>query len=175
MFTAMLSSNFAFNLLDKAGITEKVYAYIANLLNRHVLRRNTFDTELIAGAFDALDGFWLKYGRTKWYNESQIRVIVGVVLESLRDNQLDAAEIRRLTRVITGEWKPEIAESKVTADPATLLPAKVEETVTKALEIYEEVKVSKKQIPLFVEKTAALVSKSVSTDKIVGSFLKFFR
>lgn len=171
----MIRSNFTINLLDKSGVVEKVYVFVADFLNRHLLRRNTFDPELITDAFNALDGFWLKHGKMSRYNDSQIRIIVGTVLEALRDNQLNSEEIRRLTRFITGRWDPEIAEKKVTMDPEVLLPAPVEQEVEKVLEVYEKVRVGADQIPTFVEKTTGLVSKSLSTDKVISSVLRMFR
>jgi hypothetical protein len=131
--------NFTFNLLDRYGLVELGYTRVSNFVNRHILRRNTLNTELIADAFMAVDGFWLKHGRTKWYSESDIRVIVGSVVESLRDNDLSSEEVRTLVKYITAKWKPEIAESKATADTNVLIPSPVENNALRAVEIWRQV------------------------------------
>lgn len=131
--------NFTFNLLDRYGLAKIGYTRVSNFVNKHILRRNTLNTELIADAFTAVDGFWLKHGRTKWYNESDIRVIVGSVVESLRDNELTPSEVRVLVSYITAKWKPGIAESKATADTDVLIPSPVENNALRAVEIWRQV------------------------------------
>lgn len=131
--------NFTFNLLDRYGLAEIGYIRVSNFVNRHILRRNTLDTELIADAFRAVDGFWLKHGRTRWYGESDIRVIVGSVVESLRDNELSSGEVRTLVNYVTAKWSPEIAESKATADTDVLIPSPVENNALRAVEIWRQV------------------------------------
>lgn len=131
--------NFSFNLLDRYGLVELGYTRLSNLINKHILKRNTLDTELIADAFTAVDGFWLKHGRTRWYSESDIRVIVGSVVESLRDNELSSGEVRTLVNYVTAKWKPGIAESKATADTDVLIPSPVENNALRAVEIWRQV------------------------------------
>jgi hypothetical protein len=126
--------NFTFNLLDRYGLVELGYTRVSNFVNRHILRRNTLNTELIADAFMAVDGFWLKHCRTKWYSESDIRVIVGSVVESLRDNDLSSGEVRTLVKYITAKWKPEIAEGT-----DALIESEVENNALRAVEIWRQV------------------------------------
>lgn len=126
--------NFTFNLLDRYGLAEIGYIRVSNFVNKHILRRNTLNTDLIADAFMAVDGFWLKHGRTKWYGESDIRVIVGSVVESLRDNELSSGEVRTLVKYITAKWKPEIAE-----DTDALIESEVENNALRAVEIWRQV------------------------------------
>ena len=130
---------FTFNLLDRYGLVELGYIRLSNLINKNLLKRNTLNTELIADAFQAVDGFWLKHGRTRWYSESDIRIIVGSVVESLRDNSLNSKEVRVLVNYITAKWKPEIAESKATADTSVLIPSPIENNAMRAVEIWRQV------------------------------------
>jgi hypothetical protein len=143
--------SFTFNLLDRYGLAEIGYFRLSNFINKNVLKRNTLNTQLIADAFTAVDGFWLKHGRTKWYSESDIRVIVGSVVESLRDNELTSREVRTLVKYITAKWKPEIAESKATADTSVLIPSPVENNALRAVEVW-------KQIPTGLISTSDFIS-----------------
>lgn len=162
--------NFTFNLLDRFGVLEKVYTFFANLVNKHVLSRHNFDTEYIADVFNAIDGFWLKYGRSKWYNESEIRVIVGSVVESLRDNQLTEPEVRALTNFVITKWRPDVAHSKKNVS----LPLVIEDNIFKSVELYSKINNPPKP-ETFVAKTAALVSKDLADGDIVKSLLGIFR
>jgi hypothetical protein len=103
---------FSFNTLDRIGLIDRLYVLVANLANKHILSRHNFDTEYIANVFNALDGFWLKYGRTQEYSDSEVRVIVGTIIEMLRDNKLSSNEVRKLSRYVMAKWKPDIAEQK---------------------------------------------------------------
>lgn len=125
-----------FNTLEYTGILDRIYIFIANFANRHILSRNTLNTELIADVFNAVDGFWLKYGKDHPYYNDEIRVIVGTIAETLRDNTLTANEVRRLTRFVTSRWSPDVALDKAKTPLESLLPPKVEEIAKRSLDVY---------------------------------------
>jgi len=128
--------NFTFNLLERFSVLRKIYPAVANSVNKNLLSRDLFDPELIADTFDALDSFWLKHGKSDWYSRSEIRVIIGVVLESLRDNNLSAKEVKKLVNYFTAEWKPEIARAKKIKKPLT------EALEKQAMDVVNQYKVS---------------------------------
>lgn len=163
-------TNFTFNLLDRYGILERGYVAVANAVNKHLLKRNTLDTELIADAFSAVDGFWLKHGRSKWYNESEIRVIVGSVVESLRDNKLDEKEVRSVVRYITAKWKPEIAEAKA---GSVSLPAPVENNALRAVEVYNQLPAGRVKPDTFIALGSRAIAENLPDNTIVNGVLGF--
>jgi hypothetical protein len=163
--------NFTFNLLDRYGLVELGYTRVSNFINKNLLERNTLNTELIADAFTAVDGFWLKHGRTKWYSESDIRVIVGSVVESLRDNELTSREVRTLVWYITANWKPEIAESKATADISVLIPSPVENNALRAVEIWRQIPVGRVSTSNFISLGSKAISENLPDASIVKGVL----
>jgi hypothetical protein len=162
--------NFTFNLLDRLPAVKKLYANVANSVNKNVLERELFDPELLANVFDALDSFWLKHGKTDWYSESEIRVITGMVLETLRDNDLSSKEVRKLVRFVVSVWRPEIAEKKA---PSPVLE-KVEGPALRAVEIYRKLN---QQIDVdgYVSKVSKVIGSKMPDNQIVNSLLKVFR
>lgn len=163
--------NFSFNLLGRFGLAEQAYLRLSNLVNKHILRRNTLNTEMIADAFNAVDGFWLKHGRTKWYGESDIRVIVGSVVESLRDNQLSAGEVRAAVNYITANWTPGAAKSKATAEPNVLLPPVVENNALRAVEVYNQIPTGKVDPADFVALGARAIAENLPDNTVVNGVL----
>lgn len=163
--------NFTFNLLDRFGILERVYVTVANTVNKHFLRRHTLNTELIAEAFKSVDGFWLKYGQTTWYSESEIRVIVGSIVESLRDNQLDSKEVRAAVNFITAKWKPEIAQTKASAEVEVLLPSPVENNALRAVEVYQQLPAGKVDPADFVALGARAIAENLPDNTVVNGVL----
>jgi len=159
--------NFTFNLLDRYGLVELGYTRLSNLINKHILKRNTLNTELIADAFTAVDGFWLKHGRTRWYSESDILVIVGSVVESLRDNELSSGEVRTLVNYITAKWKPEIAESKATANTNVLIPSPVENNALRAVEVWKQIPKGRVSTSDFVSLGSKAISENLPDASIV--------
>ena len=159
--------NFTFNLLGRYGLVELGYTRLSNFINKNILKRNTLNTELIADAFRAVDGFWLKHGRTKWYSESDIRVIVGSVVESLRDNELSSGEVRTLVNYITAKWKPEIAESKATADTNVLIPSPVENNALRAVEVWKQIPKGRMSTSDFVSLGSKAISENLPDASIV--------
>lgn len=162
---------FTFNLLDRFGILERAYVTVANTVNKHLLRRHTLNTELISDVFRAVDGFWLKYGQTKWYSESEVRVIVGSIVESLRDNQLDAKEVRAAVNLITAKWKPEIAQTKASAEVGVLLPSPVENNALRAVEVYQQLPVGKVDPADFVALGSRAIAENLPDNTVVNGVL----
>jgi hypothetical protein len=162
--------NFTFNLLNRLPAVKKLYANVANSVNKNVLERELFDPELLANAFDALDSFWLKHGKTDWYSESEIRVITGMVLETLRDNDLSRKEVKKLVRYVVSVWRPEIAQSKALSPVLD----KVEGPALRAVEIYRKLN---QQIDVdgYVSKVAKVIGSKMPDNQIVNSLLKVFR
>lgn len=165
--------SFTFNTLERVGILDRVYVFLANLANRYVLSRHNFDTEYIADVFNALDGFWLKYGRMEKYNESQIRVIVGSVVESLRDNQLNADEVRKLTRYVTSKWNPEVAETKTSKPLDVLLPPHIEDVAKRSADLYGQFPPSRVRPEDFVALGTEIIAKNLDKDDkgLIGSMI----
>jgi hypothetical protein len=164
--------NFTFGLLARRTLTEKAYITIANLINKHLLNRNTLlNTELVYDAFNAIDAFWLKHGQSRWYNESQIRVIIGVILQSVRDNKLSAAEVKVLSRYITTKWSPEIAQSKE-VELSGKLSVELEDRVARSLKVFDKVKPEPEKIPEFVEKVSPKLSTNLPLYHIASAVAK---
>lgn len=169
--------NFTFNTLDRLGILDRAYAFVANAVNRHILSRHSFDTEYIANVFNAVDGFWLTYGRTHKYNDSEIRVIVGSIVEMLRDNSLSAKEVRRVTHYVTSQWKPEIAEKKVVRNPSSLLPPAVENVAKRSVDLYSQLPPGRVKVEDFVAIGTAVIADKVgeSDYNLVQSLLNVLK
>lgn len=163
--------NFTFNTLERTGILDRLYAFVANLANKYVLSRHNFDTAYIADVFNAVDGFWLKYGRTERYNDSEVRVIVGSIVEMLRDNNLSSAEVRKLSRYVMAKWKPEVAEQKVTAPPETLLPPVVEEVAKKSVDIYRELPPNNLDVNDFVAVGTKIIADKLPKNEVLDTIL----
>lgn len=165
---------FTFNTLENIGILDRAYAFVANLANRYILSRHSFDTEYIADVFNAVDGFWLKYGRTHKYNESEIRVIVGSIVEMLRDNSLSANEVRKITRYVTSRWQPEVAEEKAVIEPAKLLPPAVETVAKRSVDLYEQLPPGRIRTEDFVALGTSTIADKIgeSDSSLVQSMLK---
>jgi len=162
---------FTFNTLDRIGLIDRLYVFVANIANKYVLSRHNFDTEYIAGVFDALDGFWLKYGRTERYNDSEVRIIVGSIVEMLRDNELTSDEVRKLSRYVMAKWNPEIAEEKITTTPETLLPPAVEEVAKKSVKVYRELPPNDLDVTDFVAVGTKIISDKLPDNQVLNTIL----
>jgi uncharacterized membrane protein len=160
--------NFTFNTLDKVGILNRLYVFVANLANKYVLSRHNFDTAYIADVFNAVDGFWLKYGRTEKYNENEVRIIVGSIVEMLRDNQLSSDEVRKLSRYVMAKWKPEVAEEK-TETPEKLLPPSIEKVAKKSVNVYRELSPNDLDINDFVSIGTKVIAKNLPDNQILNT------
>lgn len=128
--------NFTFNMLDRTGLLNKLYTKVSYLINKHLLSRSNFDGEVLSSIFDAVDGFWIKHRQSDWYSQSELRVIIGSIAESVRDNHLSLDEVRVIVDYVSSEWRPEIAKRKVGKE---LISQEVENTAAKAVEIYRKV------------------------------------
>lgn len=170
-------SNFTFRLVDRLGLLDRIYMRLSNIINKYILSYNSLDMERIADIYDALDGFWLKHRHTDSYSSGQIRVIIGSVVESLRNNHLSASEIRIITNHIASQWDPSIAEKKEEVIQQSvvrsLLPERVEETALRAVEVYDQMKPS--DVADFVAVSAPMVSHSLPAERIVKTLGRFFR
>jgi DNA-binding phage protein len=162
--------NFTFNLVERLPLTQKLYLNISNYVNKNVLDRKLFDPKLIANAFDVLDSFWLKHNSTDWYSESELRVIAGMVLESLKDNDLSSKEVGKLVRYMMSVWRPEIASSK----GVNPLAEEVETKAVKGVELYR--KLNQQADPsTFVSKVSKAIDLKIPDNNIVNSLRKVFR
>ena len=165
---------FTFNTLENLGVLNRAYAFVANAVNRHILSRHSFDTEYIANVFNAVDGFWLKYGRTHKYNESEIRVVVGSIVEMLRDNSLTSDEVRKINRYVTSRWQPEVAEKKAVIEPAKLLPPAVEDVAKRSVDLYVQLPPGRIRTEDFVALGTGIIADKIgeSDSSLVQSMLK---
>jgi hypothetical protein len=128
--------NFTFNMLDRIGLLNRLYTRISYLLNKHLLSRSNFDGEVLSSIFDAVDGFWVKHRESDWYSQSELRVIIGSIAESVRDNHLSPDEVRVIVDYVSSEWRPEIAKRK---EGEGLISSEVENTAVKAVDIYRKI------------------------------------
>ncbi|WP_438983657.1 hypothetical protein [Vulcanococcus sp.] len=163
--------NFTFNTLDRIGLVDKLYVFVANLANKYVLSRHNFDTQYIADVFNAVDGFWLKYGRTERYNDNEIRVIVGSIVEMLRDNELTSDEVRKLSRYVMAKWKPELAEEKITAPAENLLTPVVEEVAKKSVKVYRELPPNDLDVTDFVAVGTKIIADKLPDNEVLNTIL----
>lgn len=152
----------------RLGLIDRLYAHVASLINSHLLSKNTLDMDSIADVFDAVDGFWTKHKNSDTYTSNQIRVIVGVIVECLRDNSLDADEVRLITDNVMFYWKPEIAQSKNVE-----IKPEIEEVAVKAVKVYN--KVLPQNISEFVATSTSMISKPLPVDRISEALWGFFR
>lgn len=162
-------SKFTFRLADRLGILDRIYMRISTLINKYLLSNNSLDMERIGDIYDALDWFWLRHKDSDEYNSRQIRVIIGSVVESLRNNHLSAAEVRVITNHVLQYWEPAVAESK---EPFLLNPERVEETALRAVEVHDKLK--PRDVANFVAISSPMVSHALPVDRIVKTLGRFF-
>ncbi|NDC89523.1 MAG: hypothetical protein EB075_12110, partial [Bacteroidetes bacterium] len=96
---------------------------------------------------------------------SDVRIIVGSIIEMLRDNNLTSDEVRKLSRYVMAKWKPEIAEKKAAVAP-TLLPPAIEEVATKSVEIYRELPPNNIKTEDFVALGTKIIAESLPNNKV---------
>lgn len=159
---------FTFNTLNRLGVFEKYYIKVSNFVNRHVLSRNTLRPDFLSDVFDAVDGFWLKHNQSKWYSESELRVIVGMLASSLRDNNLSPGEVKTITAYVVSNWSQERAQAK--SQPS--LPEKAEDLALKSAKVYTEL-CSSQPIPVeeFVSAGAKALGEGLETAEHVSNLL----
>jgi len=148
-----------------------LYSRIASLINKRFLSKNTLDMEGIDDIFDALDGFWSKHKDTDSYSVRQVRVIIGSITESLRDNSLTSDEVKLITTRVMTYWNPQIAEAK----PAekTQILEEVESRALKAVEVHDQI--LPKNIEEFVSTSASIISKPIPSELISQALSSIFR
>lgn len=168
MYSDMI--NFTFNLVEKLPFTKKLYLNISNYVNKNFLNKELFDPKLLSKAFEVLDSFWLSRKKTDWYSESEIRVIVGMILESLNDNDLSSKEVKKLVRYMVSTWRPEIALQKL-PNPGV---EELEKKAVKGVEIYRKLN-QEVDTDSFVSKVAKSVDAKIPNNEIINSLLKVFR
>lgn len=154
----------------RLGLIDRLYAQIANFINNRILSKNTVDMDGIADIYDALDGFWFKHKDTSKYTTNQVRVIIGSVVESLRDNSLSAEEVGLITNNVISFWKPEVAESK--PSEKVLISPKVEEAALKTVQVYD--KLLPDNVAEFVSYSASMISKPLSVDRLAEALSGIF-
>lgn len=148
-----------------------LYSRIASFINKRILSKNTLDMEGIDDIFDALDGFWSKHKDTGKYSAKQVRVIIGSITESLRDNSLSAEEVKLITSHVMTHWNPQIAEAKP-AEKAQI-PEEVEAKALKAVEVHDQI--LPKNIEEFVSASSSMLSKPISAELISQALSSIFR
>lgn len=161
----MAKFSFRFNPLNL------LYSRIAAFLNKRILSKNTLDMEGIDDIFDAVDGFWLRHKDSDKYTAKQIRVIIGSITESLRDNSLSAEEVRLITNNVMAYWKPQVAESK--PPEKALIDPEIESKALKTVEVYT--KVLPKNLEEFVSTSSKMISKPVSVELLSQALSGFLR
>lgn len=149
---------FTFDLAKRFGLFDKLLTFASFAINKYLMPKSPINGKFVAEVFDAVDGFWLKYGKDRWYSESQLRVIVGAIAESLRDNQLSPSEVKTLTDYVLIKWNPEIATRK-----PVQLPSVVEDVVDAVIAVFDQLEPGKVNIPVFVKDAVGFVMSGKKT------------
>jgi hypothetical protein len=92
-------------------------------------------------------------------------------VESLRDNELSSGEVRTIVNYVTAKWKPEIAESKATADTDVLIPSPVENNALRAVEIWRQVPAGLVTPSDFISLGSRAISENLTDASVVKGVL----
>ncbi len=138
------------------GFLEAVMDPLLDFINRKVLGR--FGGERLELVFDRLDIFWLRSAGSKEYSESDVRLIISMLIKSVEDDKLTRKELLALVDFIQRKWVPTAALEKTFTQTDEVIEARVEATVDQAIELYEKAYMEKPQTPEeFVASTAEIV------------------
>lgn len=129
---------------------------VLDYLNHNILTK--LDGKAIKQIFDELDIFWLRNSPNKSYSESDIRLIVSMLVKFMVDDRLTRKELVALVDFIQRKWAPDIALSKEFSMTDEVIEARVEATVDQAIELYEKTYMEKPLTPEeFVASTATII------------------
>jgi len=139
------------------GFLEAVMDPLLDFINRKVLGR--FGGEKLKLVFDGLDNiFLLRSAGGKKYSESDVRLIISMLVKSMEDDKLTRKELLALVDFIQRKWVPTAALEKTFTQTDEVIEARVEAAVDQAIELYEKAYMEKPQTPEeFVASTAEIV------------------
>jgi hypothetical protein len=117
-------------------ILEPLIDNILDFLNRKVLTR--IDGRALKIVFDELDIFWLHNGAHKTYSESQVRLVVAMMVRAAMDGELTRQELLAIVDFIQRKWAPNEALKKTFTQTDEVIEARVVATIDQAIELYEK-------------------------------------
>lgn len=138
------------------GFLETVIDPLLDFINRKVVGR--FGGKRLKLVFDELDIFWLRSAGSRKYSESDVRLIISMLVKSVEDDKLTRKELLALVDFIQRKWVPTAALEKTFTQTDEVIEARVEATVDQAIELYEKAYMEKPQTPEeFVASTTEIV------------------
>ena len=130
--------------------------FVVGWVNRKVLSR--LDGKAIKDVFDELDRFWLRNAQTKSYSESEIRVIIAMMVRAAFDSELSREELVGVIDYIQRKWAPDVALAKEFSITDEVVDARVEAVVDQAIDLYEKTYEERPLTPEeFVASTAEII------------------
>lgn len=162
----------------KAGvlwvILNPLIDFVLDFLNRKVL--NKFGVENLKLLFDELDILWLRTKDTKKYSESDIRIIISMLVKFLEDKELTRKELLAMADFVQRKWVASKALDKIFTETDEVIEARIEATVDQAIDVYKKTYTEKPQTPEeFVASTAEIIAHSPDESKaqqLLGGILE---
>ena len=138
------------------GFLEAIIDPLLDFINRKVVGK--FGGKKLKLVFDELDIFWLRSAGSKQYSESDVRLIISMLVKSVEDDKLTRKELLALVDFIQRKWVPTAALEKTFTQTDEVIEARVEATVDQAIELYEKAYMERPQTPEeFVASTAEII------------------
>lgn len=137
-------------------ILEPLIDRILDFVNRKVLTK--VDGKALKVIFDELDIFWLRNATSKKYDESQIRLIISMMVRASADGELTRQELLAIVDFIQRKWAPQEALKKTFTQTDEVIEACVVATVDEAIDLYQKKHEEKPLTPEeFVASTAEII------------------
>jgi hypothetical protein len=138
------------------GILEPLIDLILDFVNRKAIKK--IGAKNLKILFDELDIFWLRNTTRKNYSDSQIRLIISMLLKSVEDEILTRKELLALVDFVQRKWMQSEALHKTFTMTDEVIEARVEATVDQAIELYEKTYMERPQTPEeFIASTAEII------------------
>jgi predicted acetyltransferase len=137
-------------------ILEPFIDWVLDFINRKILTK--VDGRALKVVFDELDIFWLRNGAHEGYSESQIRLIIAMMVKSAMDGKLTRQELLAIVDFIQRKWMPQEALKKIFTQTDEVIEARVVATIDQAIELYEKQYEERPLTPEeFVAKSAEII------------------
>jgi len=117
-------------------ILEPLIDWVLDFVNRKVLAK--VDGKALKTVFDELDIFWLRNNSSREYDESQVRLIIAMIVRATADGQLTRQELLAIVDFIQRKWVPQEALKKTFTQTDEVIEARVVATVDEAIELYQK-------------------------------------
>jgi hypothetical protein len=138
------------------GVLEPLLDLILDFVNRKAIKK--IGAKNLKILFDELDIFWLRNTSRKNYSDSQIRLIISMMLKSVEDETLTRQELLALVDFVQRKWMQSEALHKTFTMTDEVIEARVQATVDQAIELYEKTYEEKPLTPEeFVASTAEII------------------